>query len=67
MLLTKSIQSFGNAQTHVILAKMLYHFDFELAPGEIKDSWQARLRAIPIWEKPPLMVKLTERSSKEIL
>lgn len=42
-----------------ILAKVLWNFDLELAPES--DQW-SKQRLYTLWEKGPLMVKLTPRS-----
>ncbi|KAG8159072.1 hypothetical protein KVR01_010733 [Diaporthe batatas] len=47
------------SELRVAIARFLFRFDFELAPGE--ETWMDRSQVLVIWEKPPLMVKLTER------
>ncbi|KAK3113754.1 hypothetical protein LTR53_008657, partial [Teratosphaeriaceae sp. CCFEE 6253] len=44
------------AKMRLLLAKMLYNFDFELAdPAE---DWYAGLRAYMVWERTALRIKL---------
>lgn len=45
------------AEMRVILAKMLWHFDLELAPG--MDDWLDRNKLFMLWEKPALEIKLS--------
>ena len=40
----------------LILAKVLWNFDLELAPGS--DGWVERQKVYGLWEKGPLMVKV---------
>ena len=44
------------AEMRVILAKLVWHFDFELEPG--MDDWVERHRLFMLWDKPALMVKM---------
>jgi len=41
----------------LLLAKMLWHFDFELA--DPADEWYKGLKAFMLWEKDLLRVRLT--------
>lgn len=41
----------------LILACLLYNFDLELMPGQ--EDWIKNQECYVLWEKPPLMVKLT--------
>ncbi|KAK7192093.1 trichothecene c-15 hydroxylase [Paraphaeosphaeria sporulosa] len=43
------------AEMRLILAKMLWHFDFELA--DPTKQWHERLRSFLIWERTPLRVR----------
>jgi hypothetical protein len=43
-------------ETRLILAKVLYNFDFKLCP-ESKD-WMNNQQVYTLWEKKPLMVKV---------
>lgn len=47
------------AELRMVLARFLYRFDYELLPGQ--DDWHSSQRTFIVWEKPPLMVKLTLR------
>ena len=40
----------------LILARILYRFDFELAPGA--EDWIGQQKIYTLWEKPPLPVYL---------
>jgi hypothetical protein len=44
----------------LILARILWSFDLQLAPGCA--GWDADQQGFLIWEKGPLLVKLTPRS-----
>ncbi|KAJ4356741.1 uncharacterized protein N0V89_004777 [Didymosphaeria variabile] len=44
------------AEMRILLAKMLWHFDFELA--DAAKQWHESLRAFLIWERTPLRVRL---------
>ena len=46
------------AEMRLLLAKMLWHFDFELADPD--DDWFDRLKAFMVWEKPPLRIRLSK-------
>ena len=48
--------SLANAETRLLLAKMLWHFDFELADPE--DDWLASLKAFMVWERTALRIRL---------
>lgn len=50
--------SFAYLQIRVILCKLLWHFDLELAPQSAK--WNEQ-NAHLLWEMKPLMVKLSHR------
>ncbi|KAH8663891.1 isotrichodermin C-15 hydroxylase [Ilyonectria robusta] len=45
------------AEMRLVLAQMLWHFDFELTPES--DGWINRQKVFLFWEKPPLKVKIT--------
>ncbi|KAF6240618.1 hypothetical protein HO173_001289 [Letharia columbiana] len=49
------------AEMRSILARMLWHFDMELC--EASKGWTDQL-AFVLWEKPALLVKLTERTDR---
>jgi hypothetical protein len=40
----------------LLLAKMLWHFDFELEDPE--EDWYGSLRAFMVWEREPLRIRL---------
>ncbi|KAK0934063.1 hypothetical protein LTR29_014379 [Friedmanniomyces endolithicus] len=46
----------ANAETRLLLAKMLWHFNYELADPE--DDWLASLRAFMVWERTALRIRL---------
>ncbi|KAK0909437.1 hypothetical protein LTR91_008538 [Friedmanniomyces endolithicus] len=48
--------SLANAETRLLLAKMLWHFNFELADPE--DDWLASLKAFMVWERTALRIRL---------
>jgi hypothetical protein len=41
---------------HYIMAKVLFHFDVELAPSSAR--WMERMSVYIIWKKPPMEVFL---------
>ncbi|KAH8811274.1 cytochrome P450 [Xylogone sp. PMI_703] len=45
------------AEMRVILARVIWNFDMELA--DANDQWMKTLKIYSLWEKTPLMVKLT--------
>lgn len=47
------------SELRVAIARFLFRFDYELAPGQ--EDWMDKSRVIIVWEKGPLKVKLTER------
>lgn len=48
----------GYMQGRIILAKMIWSFDWELLnKGQV--NWLRDLRLYAIWEKPPVIVKYT--------
>ncbi len=49
-------QNMGYMQARILLAKMLWRFDWELVnAGEV--DWERDLRLYAIWEKPPVVVR----------
>jgi cytochrome P450 len=52
-------QNLAKAEMRLVLAKMIWHFDMELA--DPKDDW-TRQRIYGLWDKNPLMVKLSSRA-----
>lgn len=54
-------KNFAYAEMRLVAARVLLRFDFELAEG--MDDWAKNQRAFVVWEKGPLMVKLTERKA----
>lgn len=44
----------------IILARMVFNFDWELDPAS--DDWMSQ-DAFILWEKPELLVKLTPRNN----
>ena len=57
--LTLFSHSLAYAEMRTILARMLWNFDMELC--EVSKDWNKQ-RIFLLWEKPALMVKLTERT-----
>ncbi|KAJ4424528.1 hypothetical protein N0V82_000852 [Gnomoniopsis sp. IMI 355080] len=49
------------AELKVIAARFLYRFDYQILPGQ--ENWHKNMRTFIVWEKPPLMVKVTLRES----
>lgn len=47
------------SELRVAIARLLFRFDYELAPGQ--EDWMDKSRVLVVWEKGPLKVKLTER------
>lgn len=45
------------AEMRLLLAKMLWHFDFELADPET--DWYRKMKAFMVWNKDVLQVRLT--------
>lgn len=50
-------KNLADAEMNLLLAKFLWHFDFELAEPE-KD-WFGNLKTVSIWVRKPLMIRLT--------
>jgi cytochrome P450 len=48
--------SLAYAEMRLLLAKMLWHFDFELA--DPAKQWYEKLRCFMIWEGAPLHIRL---------
>jgi cytochrome P450 len=53
-----TIPSLAYAEMKLILARMLFEFEFELY--EPNDNWSNQ-RVFTLWEKRPLMLKIAER------
>ncbi|PSN65363.1 cytochrome P450 3A17 [Corynespora cassiicola Philippines] len=45
------------SELHLILAKMIWNFDFQPLPEN--EGWAENMKGYTIWEKPPLNVKMT--------
>jgi cytochrome P450 len=56
MLITLMPTSLAYAEMRLLLAKMLWNFDFELENPEV--DWHSTLRAYLIWDRTPLKVRL---------
>lgn len=53
-------QNMGYMQGRIILAKMIWSFDWELLnKGQV--NWLRDLRLYAIWAKPPVVVKYTRK------
>lgn len=48
--------SLAYAEMRLLMAKMLYHFDFELAAHD--DDWFSHLKAFMVWQKEKLPIRL---------
>jgi cytochrome P450 len=48
--------SLAYAEMRLLLAKLLWHFDFELEVSE--EDWYGILRAFMVWEREPLRNRL---------
>jgi cytochrome P450 len=59
MQLLTSISSLAWAEMRSVLARMIWHFDMELCE-ESKEGWENQ-KLFTLWEKHPLMVRLTRR------
>lgn len=62
--LTKDSYSLAYAEMRLIMAKMLWNFDWELA--DPKDDWMSRNRGYSVWYKGPLMIKLTQSTASAL-
>lgn len=49
------------AELRITMAKLLWHFDFELASPD--EDWWNKQRTYLIWERLPLMVNLKPRTA----
>ncbi|KAI0599184.1 isotrichodermin C-15 hydroxylase [Biscogniauxia sp. FL1348] len=47
------------AELRIVLASVLWHFDFELVPGS--EGWMDEQKLFFLWEKPPLYIKFVPR------
>ncbi|KAK9413434.1 putative Cytochrome P450 monooxygenase [Seiridium unicorne] len=61
----------AKAEMHLILAKLLWHFDFsppEAGSGERSkwESWSERQKVMFLWVKPPMMVSIRTRQDLEV-
>ena len=54
--------SLAYAEMRLIMAKMLWNFDFELTDPE--DDWMSRNRAYSVWYKGPLLIKLKQATTR---
>ncbi|KAL1898233.1 hypothetical protein Sste5346_003639 [Sporothrix stenoceras] len=50
------------AEMRTILARIVFNFDLAIQPGN--ERWAADQKAYAFWEKPPLMMAVTERAEK---
>lgn len=51
------------SELRVIICRLLYRFDFALAPGQ--EDWLERARVFIVWDKPEIRVTFRERKPKE--
>lgn len=49
------------SEMRMVTARLLFQFDFELAPGQ--DDWHAKQRVYTVWEKGPLEVSFKLRGT----
>lgn len=49
------------AELRITMAKLLWHFDFELASPD--EDWWNKQRTYLIWERLPLMINLKSRTA----
>lgn len=49
------------AELRITMAKLLWHFDFELASPD--EDWWNKQRTYLIWERLPLMINLQPRTA----
>jgi hypothetical protein len=52
-----NLDSLAYAEMRLLLAKMLWHFDFELERPE--EDWYGSLRSYMVWERRDLNIRLT--------
>jgi cytochrome P450 len=52
-----TFSSLAYAEMRLLLAKMLWHFDFELEQPE--EDWYGSLKVFMVWERGNLRVRLT--------
>ncbi|KAK8093445.1 cytochrome P450 [Apiospora hydei] len=56
----------AKAEMHLILAKLLWHFDFEHPEdGDDWDSWSIGQKVLFLWIKPPMKVSIRKRKNLE--
>ncbi|KAH6974765.1 isotrichodermin C-15 hydroxylase [Ilyonectria destructans] len=58
-------KNFAWAEMRLVLARMLWHFDFELVSES--DGWISWQKVFVFWEKPPLKVKITEAARADLV
>ncbi|KAM6507173.1 hypothetical protein FALCPG4_018555 [Fusarium falciforme] len=58
-------KNFAWAEMRLVLARMLWHFDFELVSES--DGWISWQKVFVFWEKPPLKVKITEAARTDLV
>lgn len=56
------INSLAYAEMRLIISRLVWNFDFTLAPG--MEDWYERCGAYTIWEKPALGISFVPRSPK---
>lgn len=49
------------SEMRLILARLLFGFDFELVPGQ--EDWHDALRTFLVWERMPLNISLKKRTT----
>ena len=53
------------AELHLVVARLLWKFDVKVLEGQ--EDWISSQRVFVLWNKGPLMVKLSPRSSAQLL
>ncbi|RDA84369.1 hypothetical protein CP532_2590 [Ophiocordyceps camponoti-leonardi (nom. inval.)] len=52
-------QSLALHEIRLTAARLLFHFDFEMVPGQ--EGWKSGQRMFVVWEKPPLFIRFRRR------
>lgn len=49
------------SELRVVVSRILFRFDYELAPGQEAMDWLEKSKIFVVWEKPALNVRFVER------
>jgi cytochrome P450 len=52
-------KNLAHAEIRVVVSRILYRFDYELAPGQ--ENWHANQKCFMAWDKTPLILTLKPR------